>query len=101
MDPIGGRDREGRVVQPDFVVDVSATFERKRQMLAEHMSQREWLQHHHGVDEYVLEMERWTRERGTLAGVSYGEGFRQYRGHPYPQTPILQDALRKTVTCIL
>ena len=94
MDPIGGRDRENRVVQPDFVVNVNAGFERKRRMLAEHSSQREWLRHHHGVDEYLLEMERWTRERGALAGVPYGEGFRRYRGHPYPQTPRLQDSIR-------
>jgi len=101
MDPVAGRDREGRVVQPDFVVNVSATFERKRQMLAEHASQREWLRHHHGLDEYLQEMEQWTRERGALAGVSHGEGFRQYRGHPYPQAPMLQDWLRSKTTGFL
>jgi N-acetylglucosamine malate deacetylase 1 len=93
MDPVGGRDRENRLVLPDFVVDVGAAFERKRQMLAEHTSQREWLRHHHGVDEYLEEMERWTKERGALAGLAHGEGFRQYRGHPYPQTPLLQECL--------
>jgi LmbE family N-acetylglucosaminyl deacetylase len=93
MDPLGGRDREGGVVRPDFVTDVTAVFERKRAMLAEHASQREWLRRHHGVDEYLLEMERWTRERGALAGVAYGEGFRQYRGHAYPQSPVLQELL--------
>ena len=93
MDPIGGHDRENRVVRPDFVVDVTAVFERKRQMLAEHSSQREWLRRHHGIDEYLLEMERCTRERGALAGVSHGEGFRHYRGHPYPPTPLLEEWL--------
>lgn len=93
MDPLGGRDREDRVVRPDFIVDVAAAFERKREMLAEHASQRDWLRAHHGVDEYLIEMERWTRERGALAGVSHGEGFRQYRGHAYPASPRLQDLL--------
>jgi LmbE family N-acetylglucosaminyl deacetylase len=93
MDPLAGRDRDDRVVRPDFVVDVAAAFERKRAMLAEHRSQREWLRAHHGVDEYLIAMERWTIERGELAGVPYGEGFRQYRGHAYPQTPLLQDLL--------
>lgn len=93
MDPLGGRDRENRVVRPDFVVDVGAVFERKREMLAEHASQREWLRTHHGVDEYLLEMERWTKERGALAGVSHGEGFRQYLGHAYPATRALQQLL--------
>ena len=93
MDPLAGRDRDDRVVQPDFVVDVTATFDRKRAMLAEHASQREWLRKHHGVDEYLLAMERWTAERGALAAVQYGEGFRQYRGHAYPQSPALQELL--------
>ncbi len=98
MDPIGGRDREERVVRPDFIVDVSATFARKRELLAEHASQREWLRSHHGVDEYLDAMERWTGERGALAGVSHGEGFRQYRGHAYPQTPLLQQLLSGAAT---
>jgi hypothetical protein len=93
MDPIGGRDRENRVVRPDFIVDVGAAFARKREMLAEHASQREWLRAHHGVDEYLLAMERWTEERGAVAGVAHGEGFRQYRGHAYPETPLLQELL--------
>ena len=62
-------------------------------MLAEHASQREWLRRHHGVDEYLDAMERWTAERGAVAGVAYGEGFRQYRGHAYPQTALLQELL--------
>jgi LmbE family N-acetylglucosaminyl deacetylase len=98
MDPLGGRDREGAVVRPDFVVEVTAVFERKRAMLAEHASQREWLRRHHGVDEYLLEMERWTRDRGALVGVAYGEGFRQYRGHAYPDSRLLQELLSANTT---
>lgn len=93
MDPAGGRDREDILVRPDFVVDVSSVFERKRAMVAEHASQRSWLRKHHGTDEYLLEMQQWTRDRGALAGVSYGEGFRQYRGYTYPRTPLLQELL--------
>lgn len=43
MDPLGGADRENRPVIPDFVVDVSSVFETKRNMLAQHESQRLWL----------------------------------------------------------
>ena len=93
MDPVGGCDREENLVRPDFVVNVAVVFERKRAMLAEHASQRSWLRKHHGTDEYLLQMEQWTRERGALAGVSYGEGFRQYRAYPYPRTPLLQELL--------
>jgi LmbE family N-acetylglucosaminyl deacetylase len=94
MDPIEGKDREGNPIAPEFLIDVTRAFERKREMLACHASQRDWLRHHHGTDDYLLQMERWTRERGQLAGVAYAEGFRQYRGHPYPASPLLQDLLR-------
>jgi len=94
MDPIEGKDREGNPIAPEFLIDVTRVFERKREMLACHASQRDWLRHHHGTDDYLLQMERWTRERGQLAGVEFAEGFRQYRGHPYPASPLLQDLLR-------
>ena len=93
MDPVEGRDREGRPVAPDFVVDVSAVFATKRDMLACHESQRNWLRSHHGMDNYLITMEQWTRQRGASAGLEFGEGFRQYKGHPYPQTPALQQLL--------
>jgi LmbE family N-acetylglucosaminyl deacetylase len=95
MDPLGLRDREGNVVEPDFIVNVAETFVRKREMLAAHRSQRDWLRQHHGTDDYLDTMERWTRERGALAGLSHGEGFRAYHGHPYPQSPLLEELLRE------
>jgi LmbE family N-acetylglucosaminyl deacetylase len=90
MDSIEGMDREGRLIMPDFVVNVSRTFERKRAMLAAHASQREWLKRHHGTDDYLEQMERWTAARGKLAHVAHGEGFRLYRGHPYPQSRLME-----------
>jgi hypothetical protein len=62
-------------------------------MLICHASQRAWLRHHHGVDDYLVQMKHWTQSRDQLAGVGYAEGFRQYRGHPYPGTPLLQQLL--------
>lgn len=93
LDPDEGLDRDGNVVMPNFVVDVSEHMERKKQMLACHESQRSWLRKHHGMDNYIETMEQWTRSRGSLAGLTLGEGFRQYRCHPYPQSPLLQELL--------
>jgi len=92
-DPNAGRDREFEIVWPDFLVDVSSVFEKKREALAQHESQRNWLRKHHGVDEYLLMMERLCQERGALAGLNLGEGFRRYKGHPYPETPLLEQLL--------
>lgn len=97
MDSVEGADRDGRPQRPDFFVDVTDLFERKREMLAQHQSQRSWLKKQHGIEDYVEQMEAWTLARGRLAGVRYAEGFRRYRGHPYPQTPMLEGLLGNTV----
>ncbi len=98
MNPVAGRDRDGKPVIADFYVNVASSFEEKRSMLAEHKSQRNWLLKHHGMDNYLLTMEAWTREAGATAGVELAEGFRHYRGHPYPQTPLLEELLAEYVT---
>jgi LmbE family N-acetylglucosaminyl deacetylase len=97
MDPIGGVDRENRPVIADFYVDIEPQFETKRAMLSEHASQREWLLAQHGIDDYLLAMESWTREAGRRAGVVFAEGFRHYKGHPYPATPLLEDLLGEAI----
>ncbi|HUS07146.1 MAG TPA: PIG-L family deacetylase [Bryobacteraceae bacterium] len=93
MDSVEGMDRDGKPVTPDFTVDIADWFETKRQMLACHESQRVWLQKHHGMDDYIDTMEQWTRKQGRRAGYEFGEGFRGYHCHPYPQSPALQDLL--------
>ena len=93
MDSIEGRDRDGRPVAPDFCVDVEAAFEQKRAMLAAHASQRNWLMKQHGMDDYLRTMEEWTRGRGASCGLKLAEGFRHYKVHPYPGSPLLEELL--------
>ena len=93
MDSLGGIDRAGSIIEPDFVVDVKSTFETKRRMLACHASQQDWLKKQHGIEDSLAIMERWTRDRGALVGVDFGEGYRRYAGHPYPETPLLEELL--------
>jgi N-acetylglucosamine malate deacetylase 1 len=93
MDPINQQDRSGHRPVPDFTVDVASTFEIKRAMLAKHQSQRLWLQQQHGLEDYLRQMEHWTRACGARAGIVWGEGLRQYKVHPYPQGPLLQQIL--------
>jgi LmbE family N-acetylglucosaminyl deacetylase len=89
VDAIEGSDREGRRVPVDFYVDVTHVFETKRQMLACHASQRQWLLRQHGIDEYLDSQAKWGALRGAEIGVSQAEAFRQYKGHPYPQDNLL------------
>lgn len=93
MDAIGGVNREGEPIWPHFIVNVAAKVEIKRRMLEQHASQREWLRAQHGMDDYIHTMERWTEACGKRAGIERGEGFRIYRGHPYPQSPVLEELL--------
>ena len=100
MDPIGGRGRDGARVAADFGVDVEATFETKRAMLASHVSQMSWVSRQHGISDHLASMEAWTRRRGEDFGVNFGEGFRQYRGHPYPRGPLLQEMVEAALRTV-
>ena len=93
MDSIEGTDRDGRALVPDFFVNVAASFERKRAMLGCHASQQAWLRVQHGMDDYLAQMEEWTRARGKACGAEFAEAFRRYPGHPYPQTGLLEELL--------
>lgn len=88
-DPVEGKNNFGEYVAPGLLIDVSTTLETKLGMLACHASQREWLRSHHGMDDYLENARRWSRARGGLAGCAYAEGFRQHRGHAYPQDDLL------------
>ncbi len=89
VDPIEGSDRDGKPQQPDFHVDISRVFEIKRQMLACHASQRNWLLRQHGIDEYLDSQAKWGAHRGKEIGVPQAEAFRQYLGHAYPHDNLL------------
>ncbi|MFO0918322.1 MAG: hypothetical protein U0872_08415 [Planctomycetaceae bacterium] len=60
VDAIEGMDWYGGKQRIDFVVDISAQFERKLEMLACHDSQRAWLRKQHGLDEYLDGCRRWS-----------------------------------------
>jgi LmbE family N-acetylglucosaminyl deacetylase len=92
-DPLEGKDILGKTVIPSMYVDITGEIEVKENMLACHESQRNWLLTHHKMDEYILAMKRFARERGRETGVDYAEGFRQHLGHGFPQDNILKNVL--------
>ena len=92
-DPIEGIDRFGQRISPALYVNISSVMETKEQMLAQHDSQRSWLQAQHGMDQYIISMKEWSAKRGREIGVEYAEGFRQHRGHPFPADNILANIL--------
>ncbi len=96
-DPIEGVDALGNPVEPDFLIDITATMPIKEEMLACHASQRDWLRKHHGMDEYIEAMKRHGQILGERNGTAYAEGFRQHRGHSYPHQNLLGELLGGTL----
>ncbi len=100
LDPVEGKDILGTAVQPTTIVDISSTIGKKEQMFLCHESQRSWLTTHHRTAEHVATMRTLSTMRGTMVGVPYAEGFRQHRGHAYPQDNILEQELTGLVHCV-
>jgi LmbE family N-acetylglucosaminyl deacetylase len=92
-DPLEGNDAFGNPIAPAFRIDITSVIEDKARMLECHVSQRNWLKKHHGVDNLVGEMKGWAETQGKPAGVKYAEGFRQHLGHSYPKNNLLKELL--------
>jgi N-acetylglucosamine malate deacetylase 1 len=77
--PYGLRDPLNRQVHPEFFVDISSVLDEKRQMLARHRSQKDWLDASQGIDSYLNHMETMSREVGHLSGrFDLAEGWTRH-----------------------
>lgn len=77
--PYGNRDALNRPVRPDFWVNIGSVMAKKAAMLAEHKSQKEWLDYSQGLDAYLDTMRQHAREMGELsARCEYAEGWRRH-----------------------
>lgn len=96
-DPVEGKDKFGTPVQPSIYVDITTEIEIKTKMLECHESQRNWLKLHHKMDEYILAMKRFSKQRGEEINKEYAEGFVQHLGHGYPQNNILTEIMTEYI----
>lgn len=77
--PAGLCDQFGQPVRPDICVDVSAVFDRKREALACHRSQKEFLDRTQAVGSYLDTMEDLSRRVGAMSGrFALAEGWRRH-----------------------
>lgn len=77
--PHGLQDPLRRIVQPELYVDVSDVHPQKRLALAEHRSQKEWLDASQGMDSYLLAMDQFSRELGIRSRkFHFAEGWRRH-----------------------
>lgn len=77
--PHGLRDGMRQLIRPDCVVDIGPVLTQKRAMLAQHETQKAWLDASQGMDSYLMEMEAMACEVGRLSGhFVYAEGWRRH-----------------------
>lgn len=77
--PHGNRDGMRQLVLPTIFIDITEMMTAKRKMLAEHKSQKKWLDRSQGFNAYLDIMQRQGREVGQLSGKwKYAEGWRQH-----------------------
>ena len=96
-DPMECKDIFGKKVETSIIVDITPVMKLKEDMLKCHESQRGWLKEHHGIDEYIIAMNKFSVLRGEEIATTYAEGFRQHLGHAYPQDNILEKELGRLV----
>lgn len=69
----------GKPVVPEMFVDVSGEIDRKGEILAEHKSQKIWLDQSQGMDSYIISMRALNQEVGQMSGrFEYAEGWRRH-----------------------
>lgn len=77
--PWGLQDQLRRSVTPDFYVDITGVIERKRNALACHLSQRQWLDESQNQDNYLDTMQDMAARVGKSSGrFQYAEGWRRH-----------------------
>lgn len=77
--PHFNRDQLGNPVRPNIFVDVSTVLDDKLAMLAEHQSQRDWLDRTQGMDSYLEAVTSFAKEVGQMSGkYQLAEGWRQH-----------------------
>lgn len=86
----GGVDPFGRALPLHGMVNVTTVLNKKKEMVAYHQSQGEWLKYFNGLDNYVDSMVVLTQKCGKRAGIPFGEGFIQHLAMGHPTDNILQ-----------
>ena len=77
--PYGLHDGLRRRIYAGLYVDVAPVLETKRTMLAQHRTQKKWLDESQGLNAYLNNMEEMTEEVGEMSGrFQHAEGWRRH-----------------------
>jgi LmbE family N-acetylglucosaminyl deacetylase len=98
--PYGLHDGLRRRVFPGEYVDITSVIDLKQEMLAQHRSQKEWLDRSQGLDAYLKTMVEMAAEVGRMSRrFRYAEGWRRHShlGFSGPGFDPLTEALSEKV----
>jgi N-acetylglucosamine malate deacetylase 1 len=98
--PYGNRDQIDRLIAPDLFINIGSVIDEKTAMLAEHKSQKSWLDYSQGVGAYLEAMKMQSREVGRLSTrCEYAEGWRRHSslGFCSPDADPLAEILKDNV----
>lgn len=96
--PYSHRDPLGQLITPELFVNVESVLEQKIGMLAEHQSQKRWLDESQGLNSYLQTLRDLDAEAGRMSGCfSHAEGWRRHLhlGFCSPDADPLRTALGK------
>jgi LmbE family N-acetylglucosaminyl deacetylase len=66
-------------VTPDAFVDTTSVHQTKRQALAAHRSQKEWLDHSQGMESYLIALDEMSAQLGKMSGpFHHAEAWRRH-----------------------
>lgn len=92
-DAFGRREILGKKIESGMSVNISATLNRKEEMLSCHDSQQAWLKSQQEIPETLATMREMAEAAGKRARFRYAEGFRQHLGQGFPATNLLKQLL--------
>jgi LmbE family N-acetylglucosaminyl deacetylase len=98
--PHGNRNTLNNLIHPDFFIDITQVLKEKTDMLAEHKSQKNWLDESQGFNAYLNAMKDFSREMGELSGhFQYAEGWRRHNplGFCSPDANPIADILHEYI----
>lgn len=98
--PYGLHDPLRRLINADLYVDVKDQIDVKTEMLAAHVSQKEWLDVSQGMDSYLISMRDQCAKMGEMSGeFEFAEGWipHSHQGFCGPEDDPLSEALGDAV----
>jgi len=86
-----------QIVPPHFFVNIATVIETKKKMLGCHISQIEFMQHMHKMNDFFGYVLEGNQNFGKMAGVEYAEAYWQHLGGGFQKEPQIQNDLSEFI----